>query len=166
MCTFTAACCRINDTDSHLTDTSVFSSNTPSADLAAPPTVAPVFVTISLVFTGIFFIMFTGISFRHLMGKAGNVWEKPVVQQASAWIGISSFVVGGCNSYLQPNDVLCRQLYSAGLASFLILRMYFGKAADDFNLSISGQGTHGPQLIANTSNAFTSELLLNASDNI
>lgn len=116
-------------------NTSVFTSNTPSADLAAPPTVAPVFVTISLVFTVVFFIMFTGISFRHLMGKAGNVWEKPVMQQVSAWIGIVSFVVG--------------------LASFLILRMYFGKAADDFNLSISGQGTNGPQLVANTGNAFT-----------
>jgi len=69
------------------------------------------------------------------MGKAGNVWEKPVMQQVSAWIGIVSFVVG--------------------LASFLILRVYFGKAADDFNLSISGQGTNGPQLVANTGNAFT-----------
>lgn len=35
--------------------------------------------------------------------------------------------------------------------------MYFGKAADDFNMSIQGQGVNGPQLIANTSNAFTSE---------
>jgi len=69
------------------------------------------------------------------MGKAGNVWEKPIVQQVSAWIGISSFLVG--------------------LAAFLIVRMYFGKAADDFNQSIQGQGVNGPQLIANTSNAFT-----------
>lgn len=36
--------------------------------------------------------------------------------------------------------------------------MYFGKAADDFNQSIQGQGANGPQLIANTSNAFTSKL--------
>jgi hypothetical protein len=69
------------------------------------------------------------------MGKAGNVWENPMVQRVSAWIGIASFLVG--------------------LASFLIIRMYFGKAASDFNQSIQGQGTHGPQLIANTSNAFT-----------
>ncbi|KAN0100653.1 hypothetical protein V8E55_000637 [Tylopilus felleus] len=116
-------------------NTLVFTSNTPSSVLAAPPTVAPAFLATSLAFTVVFFIMFTGISFRHLMGKAGNVWENPMVQRVSAWIGIASFLVG--------------------LASFLIIRMYFGKAASDFNQSIQGQGTHGPQLIANTSNAFT-----------
>jgi len=114
---------------------SVFTSNTPDTVLAAPPTIAPVFLAISLAFSLVFFITFTGISFRHLMGKAGNVWENPMIQRASAWIGISSFLVG--------------------LASFLIIRMYFGKAADDFNQSIQGQGTNGPQLIASTSNAFT-----------
>ena len=75
-------------------DASVFTSNTPSSVLAAPPTAAAVFLAISLAFSFIFLIMFTGISFRHLMGKAGNVWEKPMVQQACAWIGISSFLVG------------------------------------------------------------------------
>ncbi|KAG6381202.1 hypothetical protein JVT61DRAFT_5605 [Boletus reticuloceps] len=114
---------------------SVFTSNTPSSVLAAPPTVAPAFLATSLAFSMIFFIMFTGISFRHLMGKAGNVWENPMVQRASAWIGIGSFLVG--------------------LASFLIIRIYFGKAASDFNQSIQGQGANGPQLIADTSNAFT-----------
>ncbi|KAG9314389.1 hypothetical protein JVU11DRAFT_5186 [Chiua virens] len=104
-------------------NTSVFTSNTPSSVLAAPPTVAPVFAAISLAFSVIFFLTFTGISFRHFMGKAGNVWENPMVQRASAWMGISSFIVG--------------------LASFLIVRMYFGKAADDFNQSIRGQGTNG-----------------------
>ncbi|KAF8560387.1 hypothetical protein OG21DRAFT_1594295 [Imleria badia] len=118
-----------------LYNASVFTSNTPSSVLAAPPTVAPAFLATSLAFSIIFFIMFTGISFRHIMGKAGNVWERPMVQRASAWIGISSFLVG--------------------LASFLIIRMYFGKAASDFNQSIQGQGANGPQLIANTSNAFT-----------
>jgi len=34
--------------------------------------------------------------------------------------------------------------------------MWFGKAVDDFNQSIQGQGTNGPQLIAATANAFTS----------
>lgn len=75
-------------------DVSVFTPNTPSSVLAAPPTVAPAFLATSLAFSVIFFIMFTGISFRHIMGKAGNVWEKPMVQRASAWIGISSFLVG------------------------------------------------------------------------
>ncbi|KAH7883622.1 hypothetical protein F5I97DRAFT_2042047 [Phlebopus sp. FC_14] len=116
-------------------NTSVFTSNTPSSVIAAPPTAAPAFLAVALAFTVIFFVMYTAISFRHLMGKAGNVWEKPMLQRACAWIGIFAFLVG--------------------LASFLIIRMYFGKAADDFNQSIQGQGTNGPQLIANTSNAFT-----------
>lgn len=42
--------------------------------------------------------------------------------------------------------------------------MYFGKAVSDFNQSIQGQGTNGPQLIANTGNAFTSESFVPASD--
>ncbi|KAL4069578.1 hypothetical protein V8B97DRAFT_2008118 [Scleroderma yunnanense] len=124
--------------DPHLTeliDTSVFTSNTPSSVLAAPPAATPAFLAVALAFTVVFFVMYTGISFRHLMGKAGGVWEKPMVQRISAWIGMCSFVVG--------------------LASFLIIRMYFGKAASDFNQSIQGQGTNGPQLIANISNAFT-----------
>lgn len=49
---------------------------------------------IALVFSVIFFIMFTAISFRHLMGKAGAVWEKPMVQRISAWIGVFSFLIG------------------------------------------------------------------------
>lgn len=114
---------------------SVFTSNTPSSVLAAPPATTPGFLAVALAFTFIFFFMYTAISFRHLMGKAGGFWEKPVVQRVSAWIGIGSFLVG--------------------LASFLIIRMYFGKAASDFNQSIQGQGTNGPQLIADTSNAFT-----------
>ena len=94
MCTFSAACCCKCEFSLDVADASVFSSNTPSSVLAAPPTVAPVFLAISLAFTVIFFVTFAGISFRHLMGKAGNVWENPLLQRASAWIGISSFLVG------------------------------------------------------------------------
>jgi hypothetical protein len=43
-----------------------------------------------------------------------------------------------------------------GLTSFLILRMWFGKAVQDFNTSIAVQGGQAPQLVAQTSNAFTS----------
>lgn len=68
-----------------------------------------------------------------------------------------SSAVSGTN--IRAENCMC----PAGLASFLIIRMYFGKAASDFNQSIQGQGTHGPQLIANTSNAFTSKLSLNFS---
>jgi len=90
------------------------------------------------------------------MGKAGGVWEKPMVQRVSAWIGICSFLVG---MYWVPYIFLRSLIGStlSGLASFLIIRMYFGKAVSDFNMSIQGQGSNGPQLIANTGNAFTSE---------
>lgn len=44
-----------------------------------------------------------------------------------------------------------------GLTSFLILRMWFGKAVEDFNTSVA---TQGPQFVAQTSNAFTSTLSL------
>lgn len=39
--------------------------------------------------------------------------------------------------------------------------MWFGKAIDDFNASIAAQGQQGPQLIAATGNAFTSEFKFN-----
>jgi hypothetical protein len=35
--------------------------------------------------------------------------------------------------------------------------MWFGKTVQDFNTSIQDQGSQGPKLIAETSNAFTSE---------
>ncbi|OAX42356.1 hypothetical protein K503DRAFT_847821 [Rhizopogon vinicolor AM-OR11-026] len=116
-------------------NTSIFTSDTPSSVISSPPEGAPAFMAISLALSVIFFIMYTAISFRHLMGKAGAVWEKPSVQRFSAWIGIFAFLLG--------------------LASSLIIFMWFGKAADDFNQSIQGQGSNGPQLIANTGNAFT-----------
>ncbi|KAH7931009.1 hypothetical protein BV22DRAFT_23581 [Leucogyrophana mollusca] len=116
-------------------DTSVFPSNAPSAVISAPPASAPAFIAVALVFSAIFFVTFTAISFRHFMGKAGAVWEKPMVQRVSAWLGIFSFLLG--------------------LASFLIVFMWFGKAVVDFNQSIQGQGSNGPQLVAQTGNAFT-----------
>ena len=45
-----------------------------------------------------------------------------------------------------------------GVVSFLVLRMWFGKAADDFNNDIQRQGSKAPQLIANIGNGFTSKI--------
>ncbi len=45
----------------------------------------------------------------------------------------------------------------AGITSFLVLRMWFGKAVEDFNRAISKDGSDAPQLIAATSNGFVSE---------
>ena len=44
-----------------------------------------------------------------------------------------------------------------GITSFLVLRMWFGKAVEDFNRDISEEGSSAPQLIASTSNGFISE---------
>lgn len=42
-----------------------------------------------------------------------------------------------------------------GLTAFLVIRMWFGKAVEDFNRAIT-EGQSTAQLIANTSNGFTS----------
>lgn len=39
--------------------------------------------------------------------------------------------------------------------------MWFGKAVQDFNASITSQGEQGAKLVANTGNAFTSALYIN-----
>ena len=44
-----------------------------------------------------------------------------------------------------------------GQTAFLIIRIWFGKAIQDFNASIISQGQLGPKLIASTGNAFTCE---------
>jgi hypothetical protein len=61
--------------------------------------------------------------------------DKPVVQRISAWMGFFGFFIG--------------------ITSFLIVRMWFGKAVHDFNASILSQGSQAPQLVADTGNAFT-----------
>jgi len=76
------------------------------------------------------------ISFRHKMGpRMTAALDKPVIQRLSAWIGFFGFIIG--------------------ITSFLIIRMWFGKAADDFNNSIEIQGSQGPELVASLGNAFT-----------
>jgi hypothetical protein len=44
-----------------------------------------------------------------------------------------------------------------GLATYLIVRMWFEKAILDFNSNIALQGPSGPQLVAQSGNGFTSE---------
>ncbi|KAJ7619064.1 hypothetical protein DFH06DRAFT_1235196 [Mycena polygramma] len=117
-------------------DVSVLPSSAPRLLLAAPTQATPVFLGIALACSIIFFITFTMISFRHKMGaKMTDMLDKPMVQRLSAWIGFFGFMIG--------------------ITSFLILRMWFGKASDDFNDSIALQGSEGPQIIANVGNAFT-----------
>ncbi|KII94332.1 hypothetical protein PLICRDRAFT_78471, partial [Plicaturopsis crispa FD-325 SS-3] len=117
-------------------DTSVLPSNAPNLLLSAPAASTPAFVGVALAFSVMFFFTFTLISFRHKMGaKLSAALDKPMIQRFSAWIGVFGFLIG--------------------LTSFLIVRMWFGKAVDDFNSSIQSQGNGAPELIASTSNGFT-----------
>jgi len=116
-------------------DFSMLPSNAPD-DLTPLSGSAPVLVALGIVFTIMFLISFTMISLRHKMGsKLEGLLDKPMLQRVSGFIGFASFL--------------------NGLTTFLIIRMWFGKAVDDFNASIVSQGQNGPQLIASTGNAFT-----------
>ncbi|KAF7339441.1 hypothetical protein MSAN_02158300 [Mycena sanguinolenta] len=117
-------------------DLSALPNSAPKLLLAAPTQATPVFLGIALAFSIIFFITFTLTSFRHKMGeKMSARLDNAIFQRLSAWLGFFGFMIG--------------------ITSFLILRMWFGKAADDFNDSIILQGSDAPELIANVGNAFT-----------
>jgi len=116
-------------------NTTVLPSSAPNVFLTGPTPSSPVFIAISLGFSFLFFITFVLVSFRHRMGRAGDVSEKPLVQRSSAWIGVIGFIIG--------------------LMAFLILRMWFGKSVDEFNRSIQALGSQGPPLVASVGNAFT-----------
>lgn len=102
--------------------------------LSAPAATTPAFIAVSIAFTILFFFLFTFTALRTKMGKAGAFFDKPLVQRATAWIGLLGFMIG--------------------LTSFLVIRMWFGKAVEDFNNSIIRGGQNGPQLMAATSNGF------------
>ncbi|KAI0778154.1 hypothetical protein BD413DRAFT_507153 [Trametes elegans] len=114
-------------------DLSVLPGNAPDL-LSAPTATTPAFIAVSLAFTILFFLLFAMTSFRGKMGKFGNTFDRPGVQRATAWIGLLGFLIG--------------------ITSFLIIRMWFGKAVEDFNRDISKEGSSAPQLIAATSNGF------------
>ncbi|RPD82584.1 hypothetical protein L226DRAFT_607687 [Lentinus tigrinus ALCF2SS1-7] len=114
-------------------DLSVLPSNAPDL-LSAPTATTPAFIAVSLAFTIIFFFLFTMTSFRGKMGKFGNVFDKPAIQRTTAWIGLLGFLIG--------------------ITSFLVIRMWFGKAVEDFNRDITEDGSGAPQLVASTSNGF------------
>lgn len=63
--------------------------------------------------------------------------DKPGVHRATAWIGLLGFMIG--------------------FTSFLVIRMWFGKAVEDFNDAILTGGKDSPALVAATSNGFVSE---------
>jgi hypothetical protein len=115
---------------------SALPQGSPSSLLSAPAASTPAFISVALAFSIIFFFSFTMITLRHKMSdRISAVLDKPLVQRSSAWIGFFSFLIS--------------------VTSYLILRMWFGKAVQDFNASIAAQGQQGPKVIASLGNAFT-----------
>ncbi|KAI0004301.1 hypothetical protein BJV74DRAFT_875995 [Russula compacta] len=116
-------------------DLSALPPNSPNL-LTAPTTSTPVFIAIAIVLSTLFFMLFTMISLRANLGaKLSTVLDRPTFHRASAWLGLLSFLIG--------------------LTSFLVLRMWFGKAVEDFNGVIIADGNNAPHLIAQISNGFT-----------
>ncbi|TFK77067.1 hypothetical protein BDN72DRAFT_783800 [Pluteus cervinus] len=117
-------------------NTSALPKNAPNLLLSAPTTATPAFIALAIFLSVLFFITFTAISFRHKMSaKLAATLDKPALQRFSAWIGFFGFLIG--------------------ITSFLIVRMWFGKAVQDFNNTIMVLGQEGPKLVANLSNGFT-----------
>ncbi|KAF8814305.1 hypothetical protein BYT27DRAFT_7156930 [Phlegmacium glaucopus] len=115
-------------------DLSVLPGDLPHAILSAPSASTPIFIAIAIFPSILFFVSFTLISLRHIMGKVG-ILKNPMLQRLSAWVGSLGFLIG--------------------LTTFLVIRMWFGKAVEDFNASITSQGQQGPNLIAAIGNGFT-----------
>ncbi|KAI0283302.1 hypothetical protein BGY98DRAFT_718463 [Russula aff. rugulosa BPL654] len=116
-------------------DLSVLPKNAPDL-LTAPTATTPVFIAIAIALSALFLIIFTLVSLRDKLGpKLSAMMDRPTFHRASAWLGLLSFMIG--------------------LTSFLVVRMWFGKAVEDFNRSIQEAGSNGPQLIAATGNGFT-----------
>jgi len=116
-------------------DTSVLPSNSNPDVLTALPSSASVAVLVALVLSTLFFILFVMIAMRSKLGGLGALLSKPNVSRASAWLGLFGFLIG--------------------MTSYLVLRLWFGKMAVDFNQAIAKQGDKGPQLVATVGNAFT-----------
>jgi len=81
-------------------DLSILPSNA-SRWLSAPTATTPGFIAAALVFSTIFFILFTMIAFRAKLGaKLSAQLDRPMVQRASAWIGLFGFMIGMSSKYL------------------------------------------------------------------
>jgi len=117
-------------------DTSVLPGNVSGNILSAPPATAPAFIAVAISFSFLFFFAYTLVAFRHKMsGGFANKLHSPMVQRLTAWVGVFGFMIG--------------------ISSFLIVRMWFEKAIDDFNKNVIAQGTKGPELMAAAGNGFT-----------
>jgi len=117
-------------------DTSVLPGNISNDILSAPPATAPGFIAVAIAASFIFFVAYALISFSDKLGERFAVQlERPIVQRVTAMIGVFGFIIG--------------------LATFVIVRMWFEKTIDDFNKSIISQGKNAPELVAAAGNGFT-----------
>ena len=89
-----------------------------------------------------------------LPAKLSAMLDRPVIHRASAWLGLLGFMTGKSPHFL--GDFVRDSNHVSGLTSFLVIRMWFGKAVEDFNNAIVQGGANEPQLIAQLSNGFTS----------
>jgi len=88
------------------------------------PATSWVFVAISIALMTIFFAIFTSITFSHRMGgKINAMVSKPTVQRNTSYIGLTGLMLG--------------------MTLISILRIYYGKAVDDFNTSFVPVGDSG-----------------------
>jgi hypothetical protein len=133
---------------------SALPGNSPNL-LTAPAAATPVFIAIAIALSTIFFILFTLISLRAYLGaKLSAVFDRPMLHRASAWLGLLGFIIGKSVRFLR--DLIQSSDHVLGLASFFVIRMWFGKAVEDFNTAIVEGGNNAPHLIAQISNGFTS----------
>ena len=96
------------------------------------------------------------ISLRaNLPAKLSAMLDRPAIHRASAWLGLLGFMTGKSPCFFLE-DLVRGSNRASGLTSFLVIRMWFGKAVEDFNNAITKGGTDAPQLIAQLSNGFTS----------
>jgi len=140
-------------TDSNqLSDVSRLPANAPTVLINTPPSATPVFVGIGIVSSSIFLALFTLMSFRNSMAK-------PNLHRFTTCIGFFGFMI---SQFSSPSDVIRRvlTLYFLAMTAYLILRMWFGKAVQDFNSSVIQQGAQGPNVIASIGNGFTSTFFI------
>ncbi|KAF8509843.1 hypothetical protein JB92DRAFT_2729315 [Gautieria morchelliformis] len=116
-------------------DFSVLPSNTPMF-LQSPTATTPAWIAAALVFWTLFLVIFSLSTIRErLGGKLNEILGKPAVARAAAWVGVLGYMIG--------------------LIAFLVNRMWFGNAVNNFNIQIAQMGQGGPQIQANLSNGFT-----------
>ncbi|KAF8516191.1 hypothetical protein BU17DRAFT_93020 [Hysterangium stoloniferum] len=116
-------------------DFSVLSGNSPTF-MGGPTATTPAWIAVSLVFWGLFLVIFSLSTVRErLGGKISLLLGKPAVARAAAWVGVLGYLIG--------------------LSAFLVNRMWFGKAIDDFNVQVAQMGSGGPDIQAGLGNGFT-----------